>query len=474
MAPAAFLSPACVASLASKGSRLLVFDSLTRRLEGIFKNLRGQGKLTPENIKEGLREIRRALLEADVSLSVIKDFLARVEARAAGREVLEGVNPSEMLVKVVYEELVEILGGAYTPLPLAKKPPTTILLLGLQGSGKTTFAAKLARHLKEKKQRTLLASADIHRPAAIEQLRVLAKANELGFLPTDETMAPAGIAKAALAAAIDRGFDYLVFDTAGRTTIDEAMMAEAKAVKAALKPQQVLLVVDGMTGQDAVKTGETFHRELGVDGVVLTKMDGDSRGGAALSLRHVTGRPILFLSTGEKIDALEPFHPDRLASRILGMGDVLTLVEKAQDKIDLEKALDLENKLRKSDLTLEDFLSQLREMKKLGSLGDILGLLPGGHKIDTKMTEDGERELKRVEAIILSMTPKERAKPALLDGSRKRRIAAGSGTQVQNVNKLLRDFEQVRSLAKRMKGPKKKIPFAPPGMRGMGGFRFGG
>ena len=451
-----------------------MFDSLTRRLEGIFKNLRGEGKLTPENIKEGLREIRRALLEADVSLSVIKDFLAKVESRAAGREVLEGVNPSEMLVKVVYEELVEILGGAYTPLPLAKKPPTTILLLGLQGSGKTTFAAKLARHLKEKKQRTLLASADIHRPAAIEQLRVLAKANDLGFLPTDVSMAPADIAKAALSAAIDRGFDYLVFDTAGRTTIDEAMMAEAKAVKAALKPQQVLLVVDGMTGQDAVKTGETFHRELGVDGVVLTKMDGDSRGGAALSLRHVTGRPILFLSTGEKIDALEPFHPDRLASRILGMGDVLTLVEKAQDKIDLEKAMDLEQKLRKSDLTLEDFLSQLREMKKLGSLGDILGLLPGGHKIDTKMTEDGERELKRVEAIILSMTPKERAKPALLDGSRKRRIAAGSGTQVQNVNKLLRDFEQVRSLAKRMKGPKKKIPFAPPGMRGMGGFRFGG
>lgn len=451
-----------------------MFDSLTRRLEGILKNLRGQGKLTPENIKEGLREIRRALLEADVSLSVIKDFLGKVEARATGREVLEGVNPSEMLVKVVYEELVDLLGGAYTPLPISKKPPTVVLLLGLQGSGKTTFAAKLARHLKEKKQRTLLASADIHRPAAIEQLQVLAKANDLGFLPTDVTMKPADIAKNALNSAIDRGFDYLVFDTAGRLTIDQAMMAEAKAVKAALKPHQVLLVVDGMTGQDAVKTGEAFHRELGVDGVVLTKMDGDSRGGAALSLRQVTGRPILFLSNGEKIDALEPFHPDRLASRILGMGDVLTLVEKAQDKIDLEKAMELENKLRKSDLTLEDFLSQLREMKKLGSLGDILGMLPGAHKIDSKMTEDGEKELKRVEAIILSMTPKERARPALLDGSRKRRIAAGSGTQVQNVNKLLRDFEQLRTLAKRMKGPKKKTPFAPPGMRGMGGFRFGG
>lgn len=451
-----------------------MFDSLTRRLEGILKNLRGQGKLTPENIKEGLREIRRALLEADVSLSVIKDFLGKVEARATGREVLEGVNPSEMLVKVVYEELVDLLGGAYTPLPISKKPPTVVLLLGLQGSGKTTFAAKLARHLKEKKQRTLLASADIHRPAAIEQLQVLAKANDLGFLPTDVTMKPADIAKNALNSAIDRGFDYLVFDTAGRLTIDQAMMAEAKAVKAALKPHQVLLVVDGMTGQDAVKTGEAFHRELGVDGVVLTKMDGDSRGGAALSLRQVTGRPILFLSNGEKIDALEPFHPDRLASRILGMGDVLTLVEKAQDKIDLEKAMELENKLRKSDLTLDDFLSQLREMKKLGSLGDILGMLPGAHKIDSKMTADGEKELKRVEAIILSMTPKERARPALLDGSRKRRIAAGSGTQVQNVNKLLRDFEQVRTLAKRMKGPKKKTPFAPPGMRGMGGFRFGG
>jgi signal recognition particle subunit SRP54 len=452
-----------------------VFDSLTRRLEGILKNLRGQGKLTPENIKEGLREIRRALLEADVSLAVIKDFLAKVEERATGREVLEGVNPSEMLVKVVYEELVDLLGGAYAPLPLSKKPPTVVLLLGLQGSGKTTFAAKLARHLKEKKQRTLLASADIHRPAAIEQLQVLAKANDLGFLPTDMTKSPADIAKHALAQAIDRGFDYLVFDTAGRLTIDEAMMAEAKSVKAAIKPHQVLLVVDGMTGQDAVKTGEAFHREFGIDGLILTKMDGDSRGGAALSLRHVTGRPILFLSTGEKIDALEPFHPDRLASRILGMGDVLTLVEKAQDKIDLEKAMELENKLRKRDLTLDDFLSQLREMKKLGSLGDILGMLPGAHKIDSKMTEEGERELKRVEAIILSMTPKERAKPALLDGSRKRRIATGSGTQVQNVNKLLRDFEQVRTLAKQMKGPKnKKTPLAPPGMRGMGGFRFGG
>ncbi|MEP7027839.1 MAG: signal recognition particle protein [Candidatus Eisenbacteria bacterium] len=451
-----------------------MFDSLTRRLEGILKNLRGQGKLTPENIKEGLREIRRALLEADVSLVVVKDFIAKVEERATGREVIEGVDPSAMIVQVVYEELTQILGGANAPLMVAGKPPTVILLVGLQGSGKTTFAAKLARHLKDKKLRTLLASADIHRPAAIEQLQVLAKANDLGFLPTDVAQAPADIAKNALRAAIDRGFDYLVFDTAGRVTIDEAMMAEAKAIQVALKAHQVLLVVDGMTGQDAVETGERFHRELGVDGVVLTKMDGDARGGAALSLRHVTGRPILFLSTGEKIDALEAFHPERLAQRILGMGDVLTLVEKAQGKIDLEKALELENRLKKSDLTLDDFLSQLREMKKLGSLGDILGLLPGGHKIDSKMTDEGERELKRVEAIILSMTPKERAKPALLDGSRKRRIAAGSGTQVQNVNKLLRDFEQVRTLAKRMKGPKKKVPFAPPGMRGMGGFRFGG
>jgi len=453
-----------------------VFDSLTRRLEGILKNLRGQSKLTPENIKDGLREIRRALLEADVSLAVVKDFLAKVETRATGKEVIEGVNPSEMLVKVVYDELVDLLGGANAPLAIAKKPPTVVLLLGLQGSGKTTFAAKLAKFLKGKKQRTLLASADIHRPAAIEQLRVLAKANDLGFLPTDPTHTPGEIAKNALSQAIDRGFDYLVFDTAGRLTIDEEMMAEAQAIKSALKPHQVVLVLDGMTGQDAVKTGEAFHQALGVDGLVLTKMDGDSRGGAALSIRQVTGKPILFLSTGEKVDALEPFHPDRLASRILGMGDVLTLVEKAQDKIDLEKAMELENKLLKNDLTLDDFLSQLKEMRKLGSLADILGMLPGGHKIDNKMTDEGEKELKRVEAIILSMTPKERAKPALLDGSRKKRIAAGSGTQVQNVNKLLRDFEQVRTLAKRMKGPKgkKKVPFAPPGMRGMGGFRFGG
>ena len=453
-----------------------MFDTLTRRLEGVFQKLRGHGKLTPENIKDGLREIRRALLEADVHVAVVKAFLAKVEERAIGKEVLEGVDPANMLVKVVYDELIAILGTTTTPLALSPKAPTVVLLVGLQGSGKTTFAAKLARWVKDKNKRALLASADVHRPAALEQLKVLAEANGLALRPTDPKEKPADIAKAALGEAIDRGFDVLVFDTAGRLTIDDDMMAEAKAVKAALKPHQVVLVVDGMTGQDAVKTGTAFHEQLGVDGVVLTKMDGDARGGAALSLRHVTGRPILFLSTGEKVDALEPFHPDRLASRLLGMGDVLTLVEKAQSKVDLDKALELENKLRKSDLTLDDFLAQMREVKKLGSLGDILKLLPGGHKIDAKMSDEGEKELKRVEAIILSMTPHERRKPQVLDASRKRRIAAGSGTQVQNVNKLLRDFDQVRTLAKRMKGPKGKgkIPFAPPGMRGMGGFRFGG
>jgi signal recognition particle subunit SRP54 len=451
-----------------------VFDALTRRLEGVFQKLRGQSKLTPENIREGLREIRRALLEADVHVTVAKEFLAKVEERAIGREVLEGVDPSSMVVKIVYEELIAILGTSATPLGLSQKSPTVVLLVGLQGSGKTTFAAKLAKHFKDKGKRALLASADVHRPAAIEQLRVLAEANGLSFRPTDPKDEPAKIARGALTEAIDRGFDVLVFDTAGRLAIDEAMMAEAKAVKAALKPHQVVLVVDGMTGQDAVKTGSVFHEQLGVDGVVLTKMDGDARGGAALSLRHVTGRPILFLSTGEKVDALEPYHPDRLASRLLGMGDVLTLVEKAQEKVDLEKALELENKLKKSDLTLEDFLAQMREMKKLGSLADILKLLPGGHKVDAKMSDEGQKELARVEAIILSMTPHERRRPQVLNASRKRRIALGSGTQVQNVNKLLRDFEQVRTLARRMKGPKKKIPFAPPGMRGMGGFRFGG
>jgi signal recognition particle subunit SRP54 len=451
-----------------------VLDQLTRRLEGVFQKLRGQGKLTPENMKEGVREIRRALLEADVHVQVVKDLLAKVEERAVGREVLEGVDPSSMLAKIVYEELVEILGRAQTPLALSQRTPTVVLLVGLQGSGKTTFAAKLAAWFKAKEKRALLASADVHRPAALEQLRVLAESNGLAFRPTDATQKPADIAKAALAEATDRGFDALVFDTAGRLTIDDVMMGEAKAVKAALKPHQVVLVVDGMTGQDAVKTGEAFHRELGVDGVVLTKMDGDARGGAALSLRHVTGRPILFLSVGEKVDALEPYHPERLASRILGMGDVLTLVEKAQEKIDLEKALELEKKLRKDNLTLEDFLTQMREMRKLGSLGDILRLLPGAHKIDDKMTAQGEKDMKRVEAIILSMTVEERRKPQLLNASRKRRIALGSGTEVQNVNKLLRDFEQVRTMAKRMKGPKKKVPFAPQGMRGRGGFRFGG
>ena len=451
-----------------------MFDNLTRRLEGILRNLRGQGKLTPENIREGLREVRRALLEADVHVSVVKDFLARVEERAVGREVLDNVDPSAQLVRVVYEELVEVLGRTSAPIAVSPRTPTVILIVGLQGSGKTTFAAKLALHLNAKKKRALLASADVHRPAAIEQLRVLAEANGLSFRATDPSHRPEAIAKETLAEAIDRGFDYLLFDTAGRLHIDAAMMDEARAVRAALKPHQVLLVVDGMTGQDAIRVGQEFQSQLGVDGLVLTKMDGDARGGAALSLRHVTGRPIAFLSTGEKVEALEVFHPDRLASRILGMGDVLTLVEKAQEKVDSEHALEMEQKLRKSQLTLDDFLAQMKEMKKLGSLGEILKHLPGAHRIDPAMTAEGEKELVRVEAIIQSMTREERRRPEVLNGSRKRRIARGSGTEVQNVNKLLRDFAQVQALARRMKGPKKRVPFAPPGMRGMGGFRFGG
>ena len=457
-----------------------MFEALSSRLSDTLRKLTGKGVLSEDDVREGLREIRRCLLEADVSFDLTRQFLERVQEKATGQEVLKAVKPGQQLVKIVYDELVALLGEKQAPLAFASVPPTIILVVGLQGSGKTTTAGKLARRLKNEQKAPFLIAADVYRPAAIDQLVTLGDQVGVGVFsvrPSDgQTVRPdvVSLVKAGVEAANKARARTVIVDTAGRLQIDDEMMGELARIKAAVKPHEILLVADGMTGQDAVRIAQGFHEALGITGVILTKMDGDSRGGAALSIYGVTHAPIKYVGVGEKLDALEPFHPERLAGRILQQGDVLTLVEKAQDKIDLEKALDLEKKLRKDNLTLEDFLTQMREMRKLGSLGDILRLLPGAHKIDAKMTEQGERDMKRVEAIILSMTVEERRKPQLLDASRKRRIAKGSGMEVQNVNKLLRDFEQVRTLAKRMKGPKKGLPVAPANMRGRGGFRFGG
>jgi signal recognition particle subunit SRP54 len=444
-----------------------MFEDLSGRLEKIVKDVTGQGRMTEANIKEAMREVRRALLEADVNMTVAKELIENVEERAIGQEVLTSISPGQQVIKVVHEELTKLMGGRAVHLVEAPKFPTIVLVVGLQGSGKTTFCGKLAHHLKGKKRRSLLVSADVHRPAAIEQLRQLAETNGLDFASSPPGTPPDEIARTALAEARQRGFDYLIFDTAGRLHIDEEMMAEAKSVKEILKPHQVLLVVDGMSGRDAVNVAEAFCQELGVDGLVLSKMDGDARGGAALAIRAVTGTPVMFMGIGEKVEAVEVFHPDRLASRILGMGDVLTLVEKAQEKIDVTKAEKAAKKLARAEFTLEDFLEQMKEVKKMGSLGDLVKMIPGAPKISAEDLAGGEEEIKRVEAVIHSMTPRERRRPQILNASRRRRIAAGSGTTVQAVNQVIRDFEGMQKMMKRMgkkKGRRKGLP------AGFGGF----
>jgi signal recognition particle subunit SRP54 len=431
-----------------------VFDDLTGKLEGIFSRLRGRGKLTEDNIRESLREVRRALLEADVHFTVAKDFVARVEARAIGREVLGSLSPGQQVVGIVHDEMVQLLGGGASGIAQSPKPPTVIFVVGLQGGGKTTFSGKLAVWLTHKGKHPMLAAADLQRPAAIDQLAILGEQARIPVVrPEPGATDPVPGVEAAVNAARKSGRDYLIVDTAGRLHIDDEMMQQLARLKKAVPPHEVLLVVDGMIGQDAVQVAETFHRQIGTDGVVLTKMDGDARGGAALSVRQVTGRPIKFLSTGEKLDQLEVFHPDRLASRILGMGDVVTLVERAQGAVDAERAAEIEKKLRKAQFTLEDFLAQLREVKKMGPLDELLGMIPGmgsAMKKSGAAVDDGQ--LTRVEAIIQSMTPHERRKPVIIDGSRRKRIARGSGTTVQDVNRLLRDFEQMSKMMRALSG----------------------
>ena len=434
-----------------------MFEALTDRLQGIVRNLTGRGRLTPDNIRESLRDVRRALLEADVQLGVARDFVARVEQRAVGEEVLKSLTPGQQVVKIVRDELEGLLGRS--PVTLAGSPhlPTTVLLAGLQGSGKTTFAGKLAVWLGARSKRVLLASADVYRPAAIEQLeRVAAQAGAGFWRPAAEPgtagATPVEIARGALEEGRRRGFDFLVLDTAGRLHVDEPLMVELGELKRAIRAHQVVLVVDGMTGQEAVRIGQAFSAGVGVDGLVLTKMDGDARGGAALSLRQATGKPILFLGVGEKLEGLEAFDPRRLAGRILGMGDVLGLVERAQAVVNEADALRLAERARRADFTLEDFLEQLRQVRKMGPLGDLVKMIPGVPRQALEQARPDEQRLRRYEAILLSMTPRERRSARLIDGSRRRRIAAGSGTSVTEVNRLLKDFEQARMLMKRLRG----------------------
>ncbi|MDR2220844.1 MAG: signal recognition particle protein [Methylobacillus sp.] len=428
-----------------------MLENLTGRLQQVVKTLRGHARLTEENIQDALREVRMALLEADVALPVVKDFIAHVKERAQGREVLQSLTPGQAVIQIVHEELTKLMGEQNVGLNLAAVPPAIILMAGLQGAGKTTTAAKLARLLKEQKKKVLLVSADIYRPAAIEQLRTLASQLDIDFFDSSVNQKPEEIARNALDHARRHFHDVLIFDTAGRLAIDEAMMTEIKHLHAALNPVETLFVVDAMQGQDAVNTARAFNEALPLTGVVLTKLDGDARGGAALSVRHITGRPIKFIGVSEKVDGLEPFHPERMASRVLGMGDVLSLIEQAQKNVDIDEAKKLADKVKSGkSFDLEDFKNQMLQMRKMGGMGALMDKMPAqlANMTNKVNPEVGEKALRRIEGIINSMTPLERRKPELLKASRKRRIAAGAGVQVQEVNRMLTQFEDMQKMMK--------------------------
>lgn len=442
----------------------MAFEGLSDRLEAAFKRLKSKGKLTEADVKEAMREVRLALLEADVSYKVAKDFTNKVTERAIGAQVMESLTPAQMVIKIVNEELTELMGGTRTRLACAAHPPTIVMMCGLQGSGKTTHSAKIALMLKKQGNRPLLVACDIYRPAAIKQLQVV---GEQAGVPVFEmgTTDPVTIAKEALKLAKDQGYDYVFLDTAGRLHIDEQLMGELKNIKSEVKPHEILLVVDSMTGQDAVNVASSFDEALGIDGLILTKLDGDTRGGAALSARAITGKPIKFVGTGEKLDDLDVFHPDRMASRILGMGDMLSLIEKAETTLDEKRARELEEKLRKNKFDLNDLLENFKQIRKMGSMQDMLAMIPGiGKKI--KDIDVDERQFDRIQAIILSMTPKERETPDIINPSRKRRIAAGCGQQVEDVNRLLSQYKQMQKLFKQMngKGNRKKMKRMGMGM----------
>lgn len=445
----------------------MAFENLSDKLQNALKLFRGHGKITEEDLKEPLRQVRMALLEADVNFKVTKDFINGIKAKALDTSIDQGFNAHQQIIKIVNEELITLLGGEIAKLEVSPKPPTIYMFCGLQGAGKTTSVAKLAHYLKYKKnKKCLLVAGDIYRPAAIEQLEVLAKQVGTPFFSLGDKVSPVEIAKGAIEKAQYLGCDTILIDTAGRLHIDEELMQELKDIKSAVQPTEVLLTVDAMTGQDAVNVATSFNEQLGIDGIIVTKLDGDARGGAVLSVKAVTGKSVKFVGMGEKIDALEPFYPDRMASRILGMGDILSLIEKIKDTTDLAKAIETERAIRKNEFTLDNFLEQMQQVRKLGSMESILSMIPGMGGIADKLKEAkvDEKELDRVAAIIRSMTPKERRKPEIINGSRRKRIADGSGTKVQDVNKLLKGFEQSRKMMKQMGGMAKfgkglKLPF---------------
>lgn len=429
-----------------------MFDSLSDRLENAFRKLRGRGRLSEGDVDEVLREVRMALLEADVHLQTVKHFIGRVRERAVGEEVLKALTPAQMVVKIVNEELVEILGGKAEPLRFAPRPPTVIMMAGLQGSGKTTAAAKLAAQIRKKGRRPMLVACDLRRPAAVQQLKLLGEQTGVPVIAQEGATDPVAVAAYAMEEAKRLGRDVVIVDTAGRLHIDEEMMAEAAAIRDRVQPTETLLVVDAMTGQDAVNVATSFLERVDYSGIILSKLDGDARGGAALSIAHVSGRPVKFASVGEKLDAFEPFHPDRMASRILGMGDVLTLIEKAEETYEEEEAEKLERKIRKGEFNLQDFLDQMKQLKKMGSLGSLLGMIPGLRGQMQQLKNIDDDAMKHSEAVIQSMTPKERAEPGIIDASRKKRIARGCGMSINDVNALLRQFEQAKQMMKVVAG----------------------
>ncbi len=431
-----------------------MFQNLTEKINAAFKKFKSKGKLTEEDVKVGMREIKLALLEADVNFKVVRDFIKKVTERAVGTEVLQSLLPAQQIVKIVNEELTELMGGEGERIKLASRPPTVVMMVGLQGAGKTTHCGKLAGMFKKQGRRPLLVGCDVYRPAAIKQLQVVGQQLDIPVFAMGTDVSPVKIAKAGVEHAKQYGHDVVFIDTAGRLHIDEKMMEELKDIKNELEPQEILLVVDAMLGQDAVNVAESFNSLLDITGVVLTKLDGDTRGGAALSVRYVTGKPIKYVGVGEKLDAIEPFHPDRMASRILGMGDVLSLIEKAEQAYDEKQAEELERKMRTSTFDLEDFLDQFRQIKKLGPMKDILAQLPGVDASKLQNAQIDEKAIGRTEAIILSMTPAERHKPSIITPPRKRRIAAGSGTKIEDVNRLLKQFEQTCKMMKEMSSGK--------------------
>lgn len=443
-----------------------MFDNLSDKIQDALGKLKGKGKLTEKDVDVAMREVRLALLEADVNFKVVKDFIKTVKERSIGSEVMESLTPGQQVVKIVNEELTKLMGDTESKIEFSSKPPTVILMCGLQGAGKTTTTGKLANNMKKQNKRPLLVACDVYRPAAIKQLQVVGERVDVPVFSMGDKVSPVDIAKAGLEHAKKNGNDVVIIDTAGRLHIDEELMTEIKEIEGATKPTEILLVLDAMTGQDAVNVADSFNKALGITGVVLTKLDGDARGGAALSIRAVTDTPIKFIGIGEKLDQLEPFHPDRMASRILGMGDVLSLIEKAQAGIDTQRAMELEQKMRNQQFSFDDFLEQLEQMKNLGPLDELMGMIPGVNSKALKGMDVGEKDIAKIEAIIKSMTKKERENPEIINSSRRKRIATGSGTSVQDVNKLLKQFKETKKMMKKFtemeKSIKKKGRFGLP------------